>query len=120
MHHKRRIVALVMLAAILPAFASAQKQPVTSQNLSGTITSGGSFQYLASANPSRNGCLIQNPTTASEALYVNVGSASPTTANSFSLAAGAAFSCNGSGIVVTDAIQIEAATTNHAFIAVIQ
>jgi hypothetical protein len=117
---KRRIAAAIALACILPELALAQKQPVASQNLSGAIASGGTFQSLAGANPSRNGCLIENPTTATEPLYVNVGSASPTTANSFSLAAGAAFNCGAAGIVVTDALQVEAATSTHAFVALVQ
>jgi hypothetical protein len=122
MPHKRRIVALAAttLAVFLPVVALAQKQPVASQNVSGTITSGGSFQTLSGANPSRNGCVIENPTTATEPLYVNVGSASPTTTNSFSLAPGAAFNCGAAGIVVTDALQVEAATSTHAFVALVQ
>ena len=115
---KRLILAALM--ALAPAAAWAQTQPVTSLNASGTVAAGGTFQTVFAADPSRNGCLIQNPTTATEALYVNVGSAAPATANSFSIAAGATFSCNVAGHVLTDKVTLEAATTGHAFTAVAQ
>jgi len=108
------------LACLFASPALAHEQQVSSANLSSTIATGGTFQSLAAASISRNGCLIQNPTTATEPLYVNVGSASPSTANSFSLAAGASFNCSVAGVVITDALQVEAATTGHAFIAVVQ
>jgi hypothetical protein len=121
MRNKRRIVAAVALACLLPSLALAGAgQPVTSQNISTTITSGGSFQTLTAANQARNGCLIQNPTTATEPLYVYFGSGTASVAASFSLAPGAAVSCSFNGAVATDAIQVEATTTSHAFTAQIQ
>ncbi len=122
MRNKLRFLSILALACAFPAWALAQNVPSGSTNASGTITAGGTFQTLIapSASANRKGCLIQNPTTASEVLYVNVGSASPSTANSFSLAAGATFSCNAAGVTVTDTISVEAATTSHAFVATYQ
>jgi hypothetical protein len=90
----------------------------SSTNGSSTITAGGVFQTLLAANSARKGCLIQNPTTATETLYVSVAVAtgSATTAKSYSLAAGQAFSCSSGSIVVTDNIAIMATTTGHAFV----
>jgi hypothetical protein len=123
MMHKRPFLAAVSALCLLPGLALAGAgQPLTSQNISTTIAAGGSFQNLAGAgaNPSRNGCLIQNPTTATEPLYVHFGSDSATAANSYSLAPGASISCGVPGGVITDTIQVEATTTAHAFIAEIQ
>jgi hypothetical protein len=121
MRNKRRFAAGLASACLLPTLAVAGAgQPVTSQNLSTTIASGGAFQTLTGANPSRNGCLIQNPTTASEPLFVYFGSGSAATTASASLAPGASISCSIPGAVVTDAIQVEAATTSHAFFAEVQ
>ena len=84
---------------------------------SGTVTAGGSFQTVLALNTSRHGCLIQNPTTATEVLYVYYGSGTPATTTAVSLAAGASFSCAAGGIVPSDLVAVEAATTGHAFIA---
>ena len=122
MRNKLRFLCLLTLACAVPTLALAQNAPASSTNASGTITTGGAFQTLIAPNAAANrkGCLIQNPTTATEVLYVNVGSASPSTANSFSLAAGASFSCNAAGVTVSDTISVEAATTSHAFVATYQ
>jgi hypothetical protein len=94
-----------------------------SNNNSGTITTGGTFQTLLAANSARKGCTIQNPTTATEPLYVSVAIAtgSATTAKSFSLVPGATFQCTQmAGPVITDNIAIEAATTGHVFVEIDQ
>ncbi len=100
-------------------FPASQGAPLTtaSNNNSGSITTGGTFQTLLASNSSRKGCLIQNPTTASEPLYVSVGIAtgSATLAKAFSLAPGASFRCANGGLVVTDNIAVTAPTTAHAF-----
>jgi len=82
-----------------------------SSDISGTVTLGGTYQTVLASNSSRKGCLIQNPTTATEVLSVKVG----TMAQPYTLAAGAAFSCNNGPVVVTDTITLTAATTSHAF-----
>lgn len=104
-----------------PAFAGAPQAPA-SQNVSGTVTTGGTFQQIIPSAPgTRAGCLIENPTTASEVLYVFFGpTASATTSNSFVLAAGAAITCGSGPYTVTDAVQVTGATTGHAFIASFQ
>ncbi|HWE98839.1 MAG TPA: hypothetical protein VG248_03495 [Caulobacteraceae bacterium] len=90
---------------------------VTPTDAAGTIATGGTFQTVFASNSSRTNCLIANPITATETLFVHYTAASATTSNSIGLAAGAAFTCNGSGVVVTGAIQVEATTTGHAFVA---
>lgn len=88
----------------------------TSTDISGTVTLGGTYQTVLAASATRKGCLIQNPTTATEILSIKVG----TMASPFTVAAGSTFSCGGNGVVVTDAITLTAATTTHAFAGVSQ
>lgn len=89
----------------------------TSTDNSGTITTGGSYQSVLASNANRKGCLIQNPSTATEVLNVKVG----TMASPFTVAVGGTFNCAGpGGLVVTDTITATAATTGHAFSAVSQ
>lgn len=93
----------------------------TSMNSSGTVATANTFQTVLAANTGRGGCLIQNPTTAIEVLYVNFGAVgSATTGNSFTLAAGAGISCSSGGIVLTDAVNVTAGTAGHAFVALQQ
>lgn len=115
-----RIFAGMLL--LMPVVAKAQTPPqivaynnVLSNNNSGTITTGGTFQTLLAVNSNRKGCLIQNPAAASETLFVFVGSGIASTAKSFALSAGSAFSCFAGNIVISDVIQVEAATTSHTF-----
>ncbi len=95
---------------------------VTSTSGSSTVTTGGTFQSALASNANRKGCLIQNPATATENLFVFFGATgSATTATSFSLPAGAAMSCaTGAGFVLTDNVAITGATTGHAYILVSQ
>jgi hypothetical protein len=88
----------------------------TSTDASGTVTTGTTYQTAIAASSTRKGCLIQNPTTATEVLSVKVG----TMAAPFTILAGGTFSCASGSIVVTDAITITAPTTGHAFSAVYQ
>ena len=86
--------------------------PATTTNASGTIATGGVFQSILASNAARVGCLVQNPTTATEPLYVFFGlNASATTAKSISLAAGASVNCAVGGLgVATD--NVSATATN--------
>jgi hypothetical protein len=93
-------------------------------NNSGTITTGGTFQILLPYNPSRKGCLIQNPTNATENLevfiYNNGSNGSPTGTpsvnGSFDISQGGTYSCtNSAGVVTPNQIAVEAATTGHIF-----
>lgn len=108
------------LASRLCVDSSGSVQPApagaTSTDASGTVTLGGTYQTAIAASSIRKGCLIQNPTTATEVLSVKVG----TMAAPFTILAGGTFSCASGSIVVTDAITITAPTTGHAFSAVYQ
>jgi hypothetical protein len=90
----------------------------TTNNGSTTIATGGAFQSALASNAARKGCLIQNPLSATETLFVFFGAnGSATTAKSISLGPGAAVSCSIGGLVVaTDNVSVEAATTGHAFV----
>lgn len=89
---------------------------VTSTDISGTVTTGGTFQSVSAASASRKGGMIQNPTTATEPLYVFFGAnASATTGNSISLAPGGSVSFNAGPIVLQDNVSVTAPTTGHAF-----
>ena len=92
--------------------------PATTTNASGTIVTGGTFQSILASSGTRVGCLIQNPTTATEPLYVFFGAnASATTAKSISLAAGGSVNCAVGGLgVATDNISATATTSTHAFV----
>ena len=89
----------------------------TSTDASGTVTLGGTYQTVIASNATRKGCLIQNPTTATEVLSVKVG----TMAAPFTIAAGGSLNCGSpGGVIATDTITVTAATTGHAFSAVYQ
>lgn len=88
----------------------------TSTDASGTVTVGGTYQSVIASSGARKGCLIQNPTTASEPLNVKFASM----AQPFTLAPGAAIGCQAGGIVITDAVTVTAATAGHAFAALAQ
>lgn len=95
---------------------------VTSTNLSGTVTTGGTFQVLSAASTTRAGCFIQNPITATETLFVFFGAnGSALTTKAVNLAPGSAVGCatQGGGIL-GDNISVTAATTGHAFVAQVQ
>lgn len=85
---------------------------------SGTVTTGGTSQVLAPANPGRRYLTIENPTTASEALYVNFTSAASTSvAGSISLAPGGSLTMSAATYVSQEVITVTAATATHAFTA---
>ena len=117
----RAVIAFLALLLAAPAFADPVTAP-PSQNFSGTITTGGTFQQVVpSAYNTRKGCLVMNPPSATENLYVFFGpAASATTSNSIGLTPNSWASCAIGPVVVGDAIQVEAPTTSHAYIAVIQ
>lgn len=111
-------ITIVTPAGGLPVAATTTPSEVASTDASSTITTGGTFQALFAANTARKGCFIQNPVAATETLYIGwPASPTPTTANAASLGAGASFNCIVGGVVIDDAISVEAATTAHAFVA---
>jgi hypothetical protein len=89
---------------------------VTSTDNSGTITTGGTYQPIIAASGSRKGCLIQNPTTATEVLDVKFG----TMANPITLLPGMSVGCNQGGVVLQDAVTGTAPTSGHAYAALAQ
>lgn len=87
---------------------------VTTTDKSGTISTGGTAQSAIASNTSRKGWCIQNPSSATEDLFVRVnGTASATTGTD--LSAGQAV-CNLPGMIDTSAVSVFAATTSHAFV----
>lgn len=100
------------------AIGSVIPNAVTSTNGSTTVVTGNTFQTILASNASRKGCLIQNPSDATETLYVNVKDAvgSATKPRSYQLPAGASFSCTYGGNVITDIINVTAVTSAHAFV----
>ena len=82
-------------------------------DLNSTVATGGAYQQLLAASATRKSCLVQNPTTATEPLLIEVDTVMT---GPFYLAPGAVFSCaTGAGGVLTNKINVSAATTGHAF-----
>jgi hypothetical protein len=89
---------------------------VTSTDDSGTIATGGAYQQVIAPSGTRKGCLIQNPSTATEVLNVKFGSmASP-----YTLAPGQSIGCLAGSVVLQDLITATAATNGHAYAATAQ
>lgn len=86
---------------------------VATTSRSGTITLGGTAQNAMAANTSRKGWCVQNPTGASESLFVRAGGTASSSTGT-ELAAGQQ-ACNQPGTVDQGAISVFAATTSHAF-----
>jgi hypothetical protein len=92
-------------------------------NKSGTIAVGGASQSLMAANGSRKGFVIQNPCTASsqgigaaENLVINfTSSATITGGNSIELTPCGSYA--EFGPITTEAVTVNAATANHAYVA---
>lgn len=112
----KRLIAVLLLATVMPCAADGVAVSGLSSDISGTVTAGGTYQTVVAANSLRKNCTIQNPTTASEVLDVKIG----TMANPYTLAAGAILSTNSGGTTATDAITVSAATTSHAFVGTCQ
>lgn len=121
---------LAALCAALPTRADVQPdpRPITWQNcaLGGAaggaskIASGGTAVTVANGGTGQaplRGIIIQNPSTATESLFVDVTSttASTTAGVSVELTAGQSFS-EGPGTIGNLAITINAASSNHAFV----
>lgn len=105
-----------------PLPVNGQVVGTSTANNSGTVTTGGTFQSVIAASTSRKACLIQNPVTATEPLFVNfvVTAVTPIVGNSFSLAAGQSISCVVGTMVISNEVRVTATTTGHAFTAMQQ
>jgi hypothetical protein len=87
-------------------------------NVSGSIAVSDVFQILFTANSSRNSIIIQNPSDATEPIYVYVGSAytSATVADSYRLDPGKDYVRQGP-VVPSDIVAVMAVTVAHPFYA---
>ena len=107
-----------LVVAISPNNSLAVAISGTLTDRSGTVTTGGTSQQIAAANSSRKFLLIENPSNATEVLYVNFTTAASTTAkNSIELNAGGSIQLNAGTYITTEAVNVTAVTTSHAFIA---
>jgi hypothetical protein len=88
--------------------------PISETNLSGTITTGGVSQLLASANSFRRGFWIQNISTGDLAINIFGAAASLTAAGSILITPGTLYEMPVGG-VLSNAIEIIGATTAQAF-----
>lgn len=87
---------------------------VSTTDKAGTITLGGTAQAAIALNASRKGWCIQNPSSASEDLFVRVnGTASATTGTD--LSPGQAV-CSSPSMVDQAAVSVFAATTSHTWL----
>lgn len=99
--------------------ASVSVAPLTSTNLSGTISVTNTFQSIQASTAGRNGCLIQNNSTANE-MWVYFGAiGGATKGKSFGLppgtstAPGGSISCSVGGLgVLTDQVSITGTATD--------
>lgn len=98
-----------------PVTGSLGPSGVTGTNLSGTITTGGTFQSLQVATAGRKGCTVQNNGTHNmEVFFGPIGSA--TTSNSVVLSAGQSVYCAVGGVsVLTDQVSITGTTADPFF-----
>lgn len=106
--------AILAAALLLPSLAWGQT--VTLANISGTITTGGTAQTLAAANPTRHGCVIQN--LSSGDLWINdMGGTAVASQPSIKVAAGAQYICGSGGgrWAPGSAMSIIGATTAQAY-----
>lgn len=83
---------------------------------SGSITTGGTSQTLAPANPSRQYLFIQNPPNATENLYINFTSAASAASGSIGLVPGQSFVME-TNFISTELVTVYAATAAHAYTA---
>lgn len=88
--------------------ASVAVAPLTSTNLSGTISVTNTFQSIQVSTVGRNGCTVQNTSGNGDAMWVFFGAiASATKPISFKLADGQALNCAVGGLgVATDQVSI--------------
>lgn len=84
-------------------------------NRSGTITVGGTRQPLAAARSNRKYLFVQNPSTATESLYVDIN-ANAAVGTAIELLPGASLELT-YPVVPVSRVDVLAATTGHAFVA---
>ena len=95
-----------------PLLVTSTNASSTTTYVNTTIAVGGTAQSLVGANSSRKRLFVQNPSTATESLFLRFGGTATTTYTSLELLPGAAFDSSG-GPCPSDAISVNAATTGH-------
>lgn len=118
-----RVLLAALLLAATPALADTTIAPGqrTSTSVSGTITTGNTFQSIMAADLNRTGCVIQN--TSTHTMYVYFGAtASATTSNSLQVSAGGFIYCSAGNtpVALTDNVAITTSTTGDTFVAFYQ
>ena len=112
-----RWIAFWLALMITAALAQNLPAPSRGTDRDSTVASGGAFQQVIPAG-NKYDCVIQNPSAATETLFVYFGPiGSATTGGSINLAAGAAVSCSSNGAIRSDQVSVTATTTGHAFVA---
>lgn len=102
-------------AVLLSGVAYAQQ---TVFDFGGAISVGTVSQQVIPYNGSRKYLLIENPVSATEALFCNLGAAAATSGSgSFSLNAGGSYERSTPNFVPKDAVFCTATTAGHVFIA---
>lgn len=99
---------LVVAAISAPAFAQTDG--------SGTVTAGGTSQAVFQANVNRSYLECQNPTAATEVLFVSTNGPASTAGGSYELAAGGSIRFAMPAYVPNDIVSVTAATTGHRFV----
>lgn len=88
---------------------------------SALITTGGTSQQLAAANPNRKYLLVVNPTVATENLYINFTAVATAVTGATTLTSSIPIAPGGSytmtGFISTEIVNVIAASTSHSFVA---
>lgn len=115
-----RKLALVLCLLVWPAAAQTTMKTLPSARVSvpitGSITTGNTFQSILAADSNRTACAIQN--TSADTMYFYVGpTASASKAASIQVATNGVFYCSNQGgtIVATDNIAVTTTTTSDTF-----
>jgi len=120
MHHLIRALLAAVILMLVISTVWAQSIPVSSNNLSGTITATNTFQQIQGQTNNRNGCAIQNGASSSsgDSQWVYFGACtSATKAASILLSPAQSVNCAvGANIVLKDPVCITG-TSGDAFFA---
>jgi len=103
---------LLDLAGNLKVAVNPVSSAIVSNSVSGSITAGGTAQVLVAANPNLKKLIVQNPTNATESIFIDFGAY---TSDDVALEIEPGQKLILDGAVPSDAIYINAATTGHKF-----
>jgi hypothetical protein len=82
---------------------------------SGTVTTGGTSQQVFASLTTRSYLMCQNPTSATETLFVNIGVAASTAGGSIELAPGSSITFS-NNFIPTGTVNLTAATAAHRYL----